>query len=213
MEPQLQEKLSEQSITFRFNPPHAPHFGGAWEREIHSVKTALQVVLRSQVVSEDLLLTVLIKVEGMLNSKPLGYVSSDLADIDPITPNMLLMGRRDTSLPQAVYGTREQLGRRKWLHSQVIADHFWTQFTQRYLPGLQHRQKWQQTTPPLTIGQAVMVVDSQLPRASWPVGQVTQVFPSPDGQVRVAEVTIGKHTYQRPVSKLIALPEMPADCT
>ncbi|KAK7933404.1 hypothetical protein WMY93_004300 [Mugilogobius chulae] len=213
MEPQLQEKLSEQSITFCFNPPHAPHFGGAWEREIRSVKSSLQVILQGQSVSEDLLHTVLIEVEGVLNSKPLGYVSSDIADIDPITPNMLLMGRRDASLPQAVYGTREQLGRRKWRHSQVIADHFWTQFVRRYLPSLQHRQKWQQTSPALALGQVVMVVDSQLPRALWPVGKITQVFPSPDGQVRVAQVTIGKHTYKRPVAKLVALPEMSNDVT
>ncbi|XP_028296698.1 uncharacterized protein LOC114458488 [Gouania willdenowi] len=211
MEPQLQEKLSEQSITFHFNPPHAPHFGGAWEREIRSVKSALQVVLQGQSVSEDLLHTVLIEVEGILNSKPLGYVSSDIADIDPITPNMLLMGRRDASLPQAVYGIREQLGRRKWRHSQVIADHFWTQFTQRYLPALQHRQKWQRTVSPLTVGQVVMVVDAQLPRALWPVGKVSQVFPSSDGQVRAAEVTIGEHTYRRPVAKLVVLPVMPTD--
>ncbi|XP_076733061.1 uncharacterized protein LOC143413643 [Maylandia zebra] len=211
MEPRLQEKLSEQSITFHFNPPHAPHFGGAWEREIRSVKSALQVALKGQAVPEDLLLTVLIEVEGILNSKPLGYVSSDIADVDPITPNMLLMGRRDASLPQAVYGTREELGRRKWRHSQVIADRFWTQFIQRYLPGLQPRQKWNQTTPPLKVGQTVMVVDYQLPRASWSVGRVTQVFPSLDGQVRVAEVAIGEHKYQRPVSKRITLPELSAE--
>lgn len=113
------------------------------------------------------------------------------------------MGWRDAILPEAVYGKREQLGRHKWRHSQVIADHFWTQFTQRYLPGLQHRQKWQQASPTMAVGQALMVVDSQLPRASWPVSKVTEVFPSPDGQVRVVEMTIGKHTYQRPVSKLL----------
>lgn len=131
LEPSLQEQLSEQSFTFRFNPPLSPHFGGTWEREIRSVKAALQVILKGQIVSEEVLLTVLIEVEGILNPKPLGYVSSDIADEDPITPNLLLMGRRDASLPQATYGPGELLGRRKWRHSQVIADRFWTQFTQR----------------------------------------------------------------------------------
>ncbi|XP_034559382.1 uncharacterized protein LOC117827042 isoform X1 [Notolabrus celidotus] len=41
--------------------------------------------------------------EGIFNSKPSGYASSDIADPDPITPNLLLTGRRDPSLPQAVY--------------------------------------------------------------------------------------------------------------
>lgn len=87
-----------------------------------------------------MLSTVLIEVEGILNSKPLGYESSDLADPDLITPNLLLMGRRDSFLPQAVYGSRDLLGRRRWKHSQVFADHFWGQFTHRNLPSLQLRQ-------------------------------------------------------------------------
>lgn len=142
MEPRLQEQLASYQITFKMNPPAAPHFGGAWEREIRSVKSALRVVIGSQSVPEDVLQTVLIEVEGILNSKPLGYVSSDVADLDPITPNMLLMGRRDASLPQVVY-TPEPLSKRRWRHSQTIIDHFWSYFTRHYLPGLQTRQKWQ----------------------------------------------------------------------
>lgn len=44
--------------------------------------------------------SVLIEVEGILNSKPLGYVSSDVVDPDPVTPNLLLMGWLDPSLPK-----------------------------------------------------------------------------------------------------------------
>lgn len=93
MELKLQELLASYQINFRMNPPTTPHFEGAWEREIRSVKSALQVVVGSQLVPEEVLCTVLIEVEGILNSKPLGYVSSDVADIDPVTPNMLLMGQ------------------------------------------------------------------------------------------------------------------------
>lgn len=52
---------------------------------------------------EPVLYTVLVEVEGILNAKPLGYVLTDAADPDPITPHVLLMGRRDSSLPQALY--------------------------------------------------------------------------------------------------------------
>lgn len=50
-------------------------------------------------LSKEVLRTVMVEIEGILNSKPLGYVSSDIADPDPITPNLLLMGRYDASLP------------------------------------------------------------------------------------------------------------------
>lgn len=46
MMPQLREQLKEQQISFRFIPPDAPHFGGAWEREVKSIKQALRVVLK-----------------------------------------------------------------------------------------------------------------------------------------------------------------------
>lgn len=100
MEPQqLKEQLAAYQIDFKFKPPNAPHFGGAWEREVRSVKSGLQVAVGSQSVSEDILYTVLVEVEGILNSKPLGYVPADVADLDPITPKVLLMGRQDAALP------------------------------------------------------------------------------------------------------------------
>lgn len=211
LEPSLKEQLAKQCITFRFNPPLAPHFGGAWKREIKSVKALLQTILKDQAIPEEVLMTVLIEIEGILNSKPLGYASSDLADPDPITPNLLLMGRRDASLPQAVYGSSDLLGRRRWRHSQVLADHFWVQFTRKYLPGLQSRQKWRTATPNLAVGTVVMVIDTQLPRALWPVGRITRIIPSDDGKVRTAEVDIKGNLYTRPVAKLIELPKMPDD--
>lgn len=126
----LQRQPAEQQIAFRFNLPNSPHFGGVWEREVKAVKVALRV-------TEAVLRTVLIEVEGMLNLKPLGYVSSDLADPDPITPNILLMVHHDASLPQAMYAASDVLGNRRWRQSQFLEDHFWVNFLRNYLPDLQ----------------------------------------------------------------------------
>lgn len=205
---ELQDKLEKQQIKFKFNPPQAPHFGGSWEREVRSVKTALRVVLGSQTVSEEVLRTVLTEVEGVLNSKPLGYASSNISDLDPITPNLLLMGRRDSSLPQVIYANTKLLGRRSWRHSQALVDQFWTSFIRHYLPGQQLRQKWNREKPNLNDSAVVLVIDFQLPRASWPIGRVVRLLPSQDGRVRVAEIDINGKTYVRPVAKLIPLPEI-----
>ena len=208
MSPQLQEQLAEQKISFKFNPPSAPHFGGTWEREIKAVKTALRVILREQTVPEPVLLTVLIEIEGILNAKPLGYVSSDVADPDPVTPNLLIMGRRDSSLPHALYDTNNLLGRRRWRHSQVLADNFWSAFIRQYLPGLQERQKWRTESRELTTGQVVLIIDPQLPRALWPVGTITETFAGSDGRVRTATVKVKDKTYVRPVARLVRLPKL-----
>jgi hypothetical protein len=158
MEPSLQDQLMDQQISFKFNPPGAPHFGGTWEREIKSVKTALRVVLVDQTVTETVLRTVPIEVEGILNSKPLGYLSADIADPDPVTPNMILMGRRDASLPHAMYADTNLVGRRRWRHIQILADHFWD-----YIQSLEHRGKWWREMASLETCQVLMMVDPQLP--------------------------------------------------
>jgi len=227
MSPDLQGLLAKHQINFHFNPPAAPHFGGVWEREIRSVKAALSTTIGAQSVPEEVLRTVLIEVEAILNSKPLGYVSANIADVDPITPNHLLMGRPSSSLPQVVYQDSERLSRRRWRQSQILVDHFWAKFISYYLPGLQLRQKWQRTTEDLTEGCVVMMVDTQLPRALWLVGKVVKVFPGADGHVRVgkvvkvfpgadghvraAEVKVKDKSFTRPVVKLIQLPELPAE--
>lgn len=160
-------------------------------------------------MTEETLRTVLVEIEGILNSKPLGYTSSDVADLDPITPNMLLMGRPDSSLPQVIYPESDIVSRRRWRHSQLLADHFWRSFIRNYLPALQSRQKWHKEIENLQPGTVVMIVDHQLPRALWPVGQVTKVFPGEDGRARTVEVEFKQKTYLRPVSRLIRLPALP----
>lgn len=140
----MQTELAKQQIDFQYNPPNSPHFGGSWEREIRSVKAALYTAIGAQTVTEEVLRTVLIEIEGILNSKPLGYVSSDVADPDPVMPNSLLMGRLDSALPQVIYPESELLSLKRWRHSQILADQFWNGYLRNYLPGLQSRQKWQQ---------------------------------------------------------------------
>ncbi len=60
---------------------------------------------------------------------------------------------------------------------QVLADQFWRQFIKYYLPNLQTRSKWQKDTDYLQPGMIVMILDPQLPRALWPVGQITNGLP------------------------------------
>lgn len=60
--------------------------------ENYSIKTMLYVTVGTQPVVEDVLRNVLIELEGVLNSKGSGYVSSSVSYLDPETPRHLLMG-------------------------------------------------------------------------------------------------------------------------
>ena len=205
LEPEIKRKLAEHKVRFRFNPPNAPHFGGTWEREIRSVKATLATILKGPSIRESVLRTILVDIEGILNSKPLGYVSSDVADPDPITPNMLLMGRRDPSSPPVIYDEAQRLTRRRWRQCQLLADQFWRRFLRYYLPTLQSRHKWQQEVRALKVGDVVMIADPQMARAQWPVGWISQVLQGKDGRIRVVKVMVKDREYTRPVSRIVFL--------
>lgn len=98
---------------------------------------------------------VLIEVEGILNSKSLGYP----ADPDTITPNMLLMGHRASSLPQATCASTGFVGTCGWGHSQLLADHFWLRFIRDYLPSLQPQGKWRGNTSQMGVGYTILIID------------------------------------------------------
>ena len=61
--------------------------GGAWERIIRSVRKILNHILREQVVSDEVLTTVMSEAANILNSRPLTTVSDDPRDEHPLTPN------------------------------------------------------------------------------------------------------------------------------
>ena len=65
---------------------------------IKSAKRCLRKAIGRNCLTYDELLTLVIEVEAVLNSRPLGYVSSEDAE-EPLTPSHLLVGYRVMSLP------------------------------------------------------------------------------------------------------------------
>lgn len=153
--------------------------------------------------SSHALSTVLVKVEDIFKSKPSGYTSSNVANLDPVTPNILHRVRRVYSIPQVAY-VPETIG-------QILADQFWSQFIRDYLPTLQSRHKWTSTTDNMKEETIVLVMDPQLPRAQWPIGKVIKAHPCPDGRVRSADVLIQDRTYT--IQYKAICPSCPSSCT
>jgi hypothetical protein len=77
-------------MEWRFITPRAPHMGGAWERLVRSIKTAMYATLKERTPKEDILRNVLVEAENIVNSRPLTYKPIDPETKESITPNHLL---------------------------------------------------------------------------------------------------------------------------
>lgn len=83
----------DKSITWHFNPPNAPHFGGLWESGVKSAKIHLKKVIGEQVLSIEEMSTLLRQIEVCMNSWPIQPMSADPNDLLALTLANILNGR------------------------------------------------------------------------------------------------------------------------
>ncbi|UYV69980.1 hypothetical protein LAZ67_7001375 [Cordylochernes scorpioides] len=185
----------------------APHFGGAWERLIKSVKKCLRATLNEVNPKDTTLLTALKSAENIINSRLLTYVSSDPTQEDSLTPNHFLRGANDLgpSIPKLIEENNRDL-REQWKRAQQFTNELWIKWTRDYIPKLMTRSKWHHQTEPIRTRDLVFLVDELHSRNMWKRGFVSDVHFRPDGQVRVASKQNGKAViYKRPVTKICPL--------
>nr|XP_024215960.1 uncharacterized protein LOC106692822 [Halyomorpha halys] len=91
--------LALSGVEWKFIPPRAPHFGGLWEAGIKSVKRLLSSSVGSQPFTFEELATALVKIEALLNSRPLCPLTEDACSFDFLTPGHFLVGGPLTPLP------------------------------------------------------------------------------------------------------------------
>ncbi|CAC5423552.1 unnamed protein product [Mytilus coruscus] len=72
----------------------APWYGGWSERLVGITKTTLKKVLGKSQFNYDVLRTILIEIERVINDRPITFLSSDIGDPEPLTQSHLLQGRR-----------------------------------------------------------------------------------------------------------------------
>ena len=201
------EQLAAEGVDWHFNPPAAPHFGGAWESLIKSAKSALKHILHGRTLTDEVLHTALVLVESLLNGRPLTHVSVDATDPEPLTPNHLLLGRPLPYTPFDIVEDGDLNARRRWRVAHAIAHHFWRRWMKEYLPRLTERRKWLVHHRNLTVGDIVIVIDRENSVGNWPTGRVMETFAGQDGVVRSALVRTQGSEYHRPVAKLCLLEE------
>ncbi|XP_062538971.1 uncharacterized protein LOC134207265 [Armigeres subalbatus] len=206
-QPQLEDSLSVRGVEWKFIPPGAPHFGGCWERLVRSVKSGLRAMLKERHKTDLVLRTTLCEVMNTVNNRPLTHVPEHPQDVEPLTPNMLLLGRNNSTQFDHDFDERDLDCRAAYKQSQVYADRFWRRWLACYRPELIRSRKWpdNRNYHEYHIGDVVMIVDEALHRGSWIKGIVEAVYKGPDEKVRTVSVRTSKSLFKRPVTKIVLL--------
>ncbi|KAL4224489.1 hypothetical protein ACF0H5_015190 [Mactra antiquata] len=207
--------LLESKIVWKFNPPHASHFGGAWERLIGLARRILDAMLlnsHGQKLTHEVLCTFMCEVSAIMNSRPISPISSDPDNPEIISPGMLLTQKCEQLDGICSSTDLKDIYKYQWKYVQVLSNTFWKQWKNGYLQMLQKRSKWYSEQPNLKCGDIVVIKNTDEHRNHWPLGVIKNVFKSDtDSKIRSVEVSIyrdGRHVnYVRPISQLVLLVE------
>ncbi|XP_047988174.1 uncharacterized protein LOC125227843 [Leguminivora glycinivorella] len=189
-----------------FIPAASPHWAGAWERMIRSVKASLKIVLKERAPREETYNTLLAEVENIVNSRPLTHVSVEAGSAVTLTPNHFLLGS-SSNLPQmGIFDNSEFFLRKQWRIAQRLADLYWKRWVREVLPDLLPRQKWNKEQRPLQVGDLVLIVDPDGPRNVWPRGIIEQTLPGRDGRTRMVRIRTKTGVLTRSAARVARIP-------
>ena len=115
---EITEKLRQQQVDWKFNPPAASHMGGVWERQIRTTRRILNTLLREHGsrLDDESLQTLMCKVESIINSRPITATSSDFKDPLPLSPSQIL-----TMKASIVASPSRQVSTQRCLHATPLA--------------------------------------------------------------------------------------------
>jgi hypothetical protein len=146
----------------------------------------------------------------IVNSRPLTthQLSTESAmEPLPLTPNNLLTMKESTLLPPpGQFAEPDLYSRKRWRRIQYLAEQFWSRWKLEYLQSLQRRDKWTVPQGNFEPNDVVLLVEKDLPRASWQIGRVLVVMKGADSLVRKVQIKTGSgQILDRPVHNLIRL--------
>jgi hypothetical protein len=219
------ELLKDQCdyIEFKMNVPNASHMGGVWERQIRSVRSVLDVLLKNhgQQLDDESLRTLLVECEAVVNSRPLTTQGIQSVDsTEPLSPsNLLTMKSKLVLPPPGVFQKADLYSRKRWRRVQHLANEFWKRWRAEFLLEMQRRSKWTKPKKNLNPGDIVIIKDDAARRNQWQLARIMESYVDADGLVRKVKLILAtsaldergrrndtRYNYiERPVHKLVLI--------
>ena len=187
----VKQRLStEHGVDFRPCPVGAHYIHGKVERKIREVKKSVEVRVHKEKLSILQWETLMQQVSNSINNHPIGLrnYTSDLENLDLITPNRLILGRNNDRCPNSPltlsYDHKQLIERnadifRAWFKAWLIS----------YLPSLMERPKWHKTDREMQVGDVVLFLKSEREfDEQYQYGIVSATHKGQDGHVRKVDV-------------------------
>ncbi|GFW24684.1 integrase catalytic domain-containing protein [Trichonephila clavipes] len=205
-DPELAGFLVDENINWKFLPPRAPNFGGLWEAGVKSFKFHFKREAGNSRFTYEEFLTIMTQIEGILNSRPLTPLSTDIDDLSVLTPAHFLIGRPITSInePNIIHIETNRLNIYQRLTK--IVQSIWKRWSNNYLSNLQQRSKWKFEKDNARVGDLVLIKEDNLAVNKWLMGRLIEVFPGKDNRIRVVTIKTQHGVVKRPISKICILP-------
>ncbi len=206
---EVERRNKQLRITWRFNPPSAPWWGGWWERLVRSVKDLLRRMLGFRKLSYAELETSLCEVESAINNRPLTYVTEDPEDLIPLTPAMFICNLPNDEVPESEVITVSLLENRRKKLGTLLRE-LRDRFRKEYLGQLVQRGK-EKNIREFQVGEVVLIEMDNQKRVHWPMGRIQQLMEGKDGGVRMACVKTRSGDLLRPLQRLYPLEVTPEE--
>ncbi len=172
---------------------------------------AIKKVLGRAKIDLTTLQTLVTEVEAVLNNRPVTYVTSDLQDVEPLTPSHLVYGRRITSLPTTddeeinhLDFLEESEAKKRFKYQALKLQHFESRWKREYLTHLREfHKKTVNNEQSVKVGDVVLV-QSDKPRMQWKMAVIEKFVKGADGLVRAVQIRTSsgknKQTYYEALS-------------
>lgn len=177
MSPHLAPQVATKfRIYWHFNPSRTPHWGGAWEILIRTLKNCLKAALKEcpRLYTPVTFRSALLEIANRMNSRPLTEIPLDTEDEKPLTPNDFLFGDRNPSWAVGVFTDKDECSKSKYRRTQHLANKIWSRWVKEFTPMMALMKKWRGETDPVAVGEVVLLAYPNEPRETWRRAVITE---------------------------------------
>ncbi|GFV26087.1 integrase catalytic domain-containing protein [Trichonephila clavipes] len=139
----LANYFASEAIQWKFIPPRSPNFGGLWEAGVKSFKHHLYRTLVNSKITFEEFDTIIIQIEGILNSRLLVPLSDNINEYEVLTPGHFIIGRPISAIPEPTILDISDNRLSRWQYTTKCVQTLWKRWKNDYLNHLQQRNKWQ----------------------------------------------------------------------